>query len=158
MSDEMKKELIRELTKGNVTIGQVIMEMNGNIYNNGKRETEKQEDIKMDRKMLLRLVNNVQEFLWGQSAYAVLFCLGRDRYGYPDNMSQFERELEPLTAGLDYECHAGTVQKTLSNNPYMKLPISKWAESGAPKRVLLLTEKINEEIINCKVSEEEFLK
>ena len=32
MSDEMKKELIRELTKGNVTIGQVIMEMNGNIF------------------------------------------------------------------------------------------------------------------------------
>ena len=64
---------------------------------------------------------------------------------YPEALS------EPVPA-------AGTIQKTLSNNPYMKLPVDKWAENGAPKRVLLLMDKINEEIIKREIADEEFLK
>ena len=40
----------------------------------------------------------------------------------------------------------------------MKLPVDKWAENGAPKRVLLLMDKINEEIIKREIADEEFLK
>ena len=153
-----KNEQERKKMIQNNFYGDVKNVVNGDYFDYSTNEVEKKESPKMTTEVLHQLINNVQAYLWGQSAYAVFFCLGRDKYGYPNNMSMFEREIEPLTIGLEYECHAGTIQKTLSNNPYMKLPVDKWAENGAPKRVLLLMDKINEEIIKREIADEEFLK
>ena len=81
--------------------------------------------------MLVACVENVREYLWKDSAMAVIFCVCRDRYCYADNMSQFER---------DFQCQEGLLSNTFRNNPYMRLPIDKWKENGAKERVLRLVE------------------
>jgi hypothetical protein len=60
------------------------------------------------------------------------------------NMTEFERYIKslPFTQKLSYECPEGTIQSTLKNNPYMRFPISKWAENGAKERALLLVENL----------------
>ena len=81
--------------------------------------------------VLVACVENVREYFWKDSAMAVIFCVCRDRYGYADNMSQFER---------DFQCQEGLLSNTFRNNPYMRLPIDKWRENGAKERVLRLVE------------------
>ena len=36
-------------------------------------------------------LNEVEAYMWGQSAHAVLFCALRDHHGFTDNMSRYER-------------------------------------------------------------------
>ena len=74
---------------------------------------------------------------------AVLFCVCRDCYDFPDNMSQFERVIVslPFTRELSYICNEGTISNALNASPYMKLHIDKWATNGAKERVLALRDK-----------------
>ena len=46
--------------------------------------------------LLGRAVGGVKEYIWGNAAYAVLFCVCRDEYGWQDNASYFERQLQLL--------------------------------------------------------------
>ena len=46
-------------------------------------------------------------------------------------MSQFER---------DFNCQEGLLSNTFRNNPFMRMPVSKWAQNGAKDRVLRLVE------------------
>jgi hypothetical protein len=90
--------------------------------------------------------------MWATSAYAVLFCVCRDKYGYPDNMSQFEREL-PEDKNLP--CTSGTISSAFRYNAYMKLNIEKWQDNGAKDRVLILKDKfieVMDKIISQKPS------
>jgi len=73
----------------------------------------------------------VREYFWSESAMTVIFCVCRDCFGYPDNMSQFERE---------FECQEGLLSSTFRNNRYMRLHIDKWKQSGAKSRVLTLVD------------------
>ena len=59
----------------------------------------------------------------------VIFCVCRDCFSYPDNMSQFERE---------FECRENLLSSTIYHNRYMRLHIDKWKQSGAKDRVLTL--------------------
>ena len=87
-----------------------------------------------------RAISEVQPFFWGISSYAVLFCVCRDCFDYPDNMSQFERELASLSyqESPKFLCSEGTISNTLKANPYMKLPVDKWEANGAKERALIL--------------------
>ena len=76
-------------------------------------------------------VADVREYFWGDSSMATVFCVCRDCFGYPDNMSMFERDFR-LTEGL--------LSGTFRNNPYMRLHVDKWKENGAKERVLKLVE------------------
>ena len=80
---------------------------------------------------LVACVERVREFLWSDSALAVVFCVCRDCYGYANNMSQFER---------DFHCHDGLLSNTFRSNPYMRMNISKWEQLGVKRRVLRLME------------------
>ena len=73
----------------------------------------------------------VREYFWSESAMTVIFCVCRDCFSYPDNMSQFERE---------FECREGLLSNTFRNNRYMRLHINKWKENGAKSRVLTLVD------------------
>ena len=46
--------------------------------------------------LLGKAVGGVKEYIWGHAAYAVLFCVCRDEYGWQDNASYFERQLSLL--------------------------------------------------------------
>ena len=117
--------------KGGPSIGQVIIENNGTINYNDHRGEPGEQKRKVDTEVLAKGVDGVREYLWKDSAMAVIFCVCRDCYGYTDNMSQFER---------DFHCAEGLLSNTFRNNPYMRLNISKWEENGAKERVLRLVD------------------
>ena len=117
--------------KGGPSIGQLIIENNGTINYNDHRGEPGEQKRKVDTEVLAKGVDGVREYLWKDSAMAVIFCVCRDCYGYTDNMSQFER---------DFHCAEGLLSNTFRNNPYMRLNISKWEENGAKERVLRLVD------------------
>ena len=88
-------------------------------------------EVQPDVQMLVECVAQVREFFWRDSSMAVIFCVCRDCYDYANNMSQFER---------DFHCQEGLLSNTLRNNPYMRLPVSKWEQIGVKDRVLRLVE------------------
>ena len=142
MSDELKLKMIEALTKGHLKVGQLIFEVKGdNYYYEDRSKEENKQDIAPD--VLSRAISEVQPFFWGISSYAVVFCVCRDCFNYPDNMSQFERELANLSyqVGFKFLCSEGTISNTLKANPYMKLPVDKWEVNGAKERALILRDE-----------------
>ena len=99
--------------------------------NNYYGGTGRKEGLEVALPVLLAGVERVRDHFWGDSSMAVVFCVCRDRYGYADNMSQFER---------DFQCQEGLLSNTFRNNPYMRLHVDKWKENGAKERVLRLVD------------------
>lgn len=89
-----------------------------------------------------RLVKAVEEclpYFWAQSSWAVVYCVCRDEFDVPDNMSEFEKRIHALEfTKTVYNCPSGTIQKALSNNEYMKKPIAKWDDGRARKLAMEL--------------------
>ena len=85
-------------------------------------------------------VQAVQGHMWGASAYAVLFCECRDHRGYPNNMAQFERDIDAIACErhLTYSCKAGTLSDAFRHNPYLEKPVDKWPALGVKTRTLHL--------------------
>lgn len=91
--------------------------------------------------LLGEAAGRVQEYVWGNAAYAVLFCVCRDVYGWQDNASYFERQLS--LAGIDIP--AGTVNAAISRNPYMRMHVGKWDGNGVIERVLKLRDNFEKQ-------------
>ena len=136
MTEEEKIQLLSKLVNGgNTKIGQIILDNHGTMnINNG--ETKPMGDnlasTDIDSSMVSQALAKCGDYIWGNSAYAVPFCVCRDVYGWEDNASLFERKLE--LEGVEFP--AGTINATINRNPYMKLPIFKWKDNGAKERVL----------------------
>lgn len=96
---------------------------------------------------LARAIEQCQMFFWGNSSYAVLFCLLRDEYGMPDNMSLFETKVEglPYSKERTWVCPKGTIANAMSNNPIYKQPLSRWKDKASP-RVTILLGKLKEQL------------
>ncbi len=104
---------------------------------------KKKEHSSLSKETLEKTVLKVQRYFWGASSYAVIFCVCRDKYGYADNMSMFERELMNMESlnESDYPCKQETITSTMKNNTYMKKPIDNWEANGAKERVLKLRDE-----------------
>ena len=144
MSDDANMKFLEMLLKNGTHIGNFIMDNHGTMNVHAHEDSSKKEnkqDIAPD--VLSRAISEVQPFFWGISSYAVLFCVCRDCFNYPDNMSQFERDMASLSflVGPKYLCSEGTISNTLKANPYMKLPVDKWEANGAKGRVLMLRDE-----------------
>ena len=102
----------------------------------------------LSRESLSQAVAAVQKYMWGASAYAVLFCELRDHRGYPNNMSQFERDMISIAQErhLDWICKAGTLISAFRNNPYMKMRVERWEDIGVKSRSMQLLQKFQEEL------------
>lgn len=131
MTAEERIRLTEALMKGGASIGQLIIENNGTINYNDQRGEPREQKRAVDVTTLVKCVDCVREYLWKDSAMAVIFCVCRDCCSYPNNMSLFER---------DFHCAEGLLSNTFRNNPYMRLNISKWEENGAKERVLRLVD------------------
>ena len=133
MDNDTKLKMIEALGQGGMSVGQLIIENTGSITYNDHRSPAREADAAkgVSKEAMGRAIRAVQGLFWGQSSYAVVFCVCRDYYGYPDNMSLFERE---------FDCAPGTISGTFRNNDYMKLPVSRWRDNGAKERVLVLAE------------------
>lgn len=95
---------------------------------------------KLTADLLGKAVGGVKEYIWGHAAYAVLFCVCRDEYGWQDNASYFERQLQLLEINIP----AGTLNAAISRNPYMRQPLGKWKALGVMERVMVLVERFRE--------------
>ena len=141
MTEEEKIQLLSKLVNGgNTKIGQIILDNHGTMnINNG--ETKPMGDnlasTDIDSSMVSQALAKCGDYIWGNSAYAVPFCVCRDVYGWEDNASLFERKLE--LEGV--ELPPGTINTAINRNPYMKLPIFKWKDNGAKERVLKFKEE-----------------
>ena len=96
----------------------------------------------LDDERLARAIEQSQAFFWGNSAYAVLFCLLRDKYGMADNMSMFETKVEalPYSKERSYTCPKGTVINAFSHNPIYRQHIDKWKDKAHARIMKLLEE------------------
>lgn len=106
----------------------------------GVRTEDKQ---KLTKEILAKAVVDVQQYFWGFSSNAVLYCVRRDRYGYTGSASQCERELRelPYKGVVKYLCSEGTIANAFSHNPYMKYHIDKWEQHGVKVRALKLRDE-----------------
>ena len=93
--------------------------------------------------MLVECVDDVRSLFWGDSSMAVIFCVCRDCYKYPDNMSQFER---------DFGCKAGLLSNTFGDNPFMRVSTDKWKQMNVKQRVQSLVEAYKRAVFEHKTS------
>ena len=94
---------------------------------------------------LAKAVEECQPYFWAKSAWAVVFCVCRDYFGVADNVSAFEKRIMGLEFGNRVkECTTGTILRSLSNNDYLKKPISKWTEGRALVLAKALKEALEE--------------
>ena len=64
----------------------------------------------------------------------MVYCVCREHLGIADNMSEFEKCVQGLTFTKDvYKCPAGTIQKAIANNDYMRYPLYRWPEGRASR-------------------------
>lgn len=143
MSDELKLKILQELSKGNVRIGQFIIEVHGDNHFHeaeNKTHTEESSDSKVpvqrsiSSDQMVTALRLCSAYIWGNAAYSIGFCVCRDAYNMGDNASQYERKLNKRGIMIP----AGTINTAMSRNPWMKYPIDSWEENGASERALRL--------------------
>lgn len=145
-----KNEQERKKMIQNYFYGDVKNVVNGDYFDYSTNEVEKKESPKvtMTSELLRQTVPSVQDRFWGNSSHAVVFCCCRDFYNYPNNMSQYERDMaDPQNSlRLNYVCPEGTLAMAFANNPFLKLHVDKWKEYGVKSRVLKLVEEFRGKI------------
>ena len=86
MKDETKIELIKELSKGNVTIKQLIMEVNGtlNYYENQEENGKKTVSDKQISNAIIA-ISGEDKPLNEQQLYLGVICVLLSKYGWSGN-------------------------------------------------------------------------
>ena len=102
----------------------------------------------LNRNVLADAVQGVQGHMWGAAAYAVLFCECRDHRGYPNNMAQFERDVDTIARQrkLTFTCSAGTLSDAFRHNAYLDKPVDHWQNMGVKTRSMHLLRKFQAEL------------
>jgi len=151
MTEETKLKALEILAKSGMNPRQFIMENSGNltIYNNGEekeaaeqKETGEQKESRQDADVIAKALKKCASFVWGNAAYAVAFCVCRDMCGWQDNASYFERQMQQQ--GIDFP--SGTINTTISRNPFMKLNVDKWDGSNVMERVIKLRDEFQQQV------------
>ena len=127
--------------------------INGNMSRSGTEHYHAAnitENTKQDYtdEQIARAIENCQDYFWGNSAYAVVYCLCRDDYNQELSQSGFERMVEslPFQKKLSFMCKAGTITNAFSDNPVYKTHVSRWETQGASPRALLLLKMLRKEL------------
>lgn len=95
-------------------------------------------------KELALAIEKCQPYFWSSSAYAVLFCICRDKLNMQPSKKEFETWVEnlPYQTQRNYTCKPGTVSNAFSNNPIFREDVSNWDKFNAPERILNLRDHI----------------
>jgi hypothetical protein len=151
MEDNKKLELLKGMFSGasfqnSVVVG--LAEEGSQVFYQKTDEKTENPKITMTSELLRQTVPCIQDRFWGNSSHAVVFCCCRDFYNYPNNMSQYERDMaDPQNSlRLNYVCPEGTLAMAFANNPFLKLHVDKWKEFGVKSRVLKLVEEFRGKI------------
>ncbi len=92
-----------------------------------------------------KAMGRVQEYMWAQSAYAVLFCELRDHHNYPNNMSLFGREADALATQRRWKHHCAekTIGDAFRRNDFLLHHVDEWADINAPARARKLQQQFH---------------
>ena len=97
MSDELKLKLMQELAKGNVRIGQLILEVHGNNYY--KERSDKEEKTKVndeDISKAILSINGSEKPLNEQQLFLGVICVLLSKYGWAGNWSSCCEKIKKL--------------------------------------------------------------
>ena len=112
----------------NVEAGGIgIQIVNGKVEEAAKDYNNEEGELSNEK--LARAIEDTQEYFWGNSAYAVVFCVCRDDFGMQPNKSAFERmvELLPYKSVTSYRCSTGTIANAFANNSLIySEKVDKW--------------------------------
>ena len=144
MTQEERQQLTASLLQGGQTVIHQLQIGDGNTMNyyESKEQTNGTEVKQASPEVVSRALGKSGDYIWGNSAYAVAFCVCRDVFGWQDNASFFERQME--LQGILFP--PGTVNAAINRNPYMKMNVAKWDQNGAMERVLKLRDELLEKI------------
>lgn len=101
----------------------------------------------LDKELFARAIENCQVYFWGNSAYAVVFCICRDPYKMKISKTDFETMIEelPYTKKRSHTCPSGTIANAFSDNPIYNDPINEW-DNRANKRIIKLRDELMKEL------------
>ena len=119
----MKKEESSRITfTGSVTVNGPMFD----IHDNGQVTIMSTKEMaegttELSKEVLGRAIKEVEKLMWGQSSYAVIFCVLRDKFGYGDIATSFENDIMTFSSrlGLQYACPPTTISSAIYNNPYL---------------------------------------
>jgi len=150
------KSVIHITNNFNAPIGQHIdhvdtihFSMDGDgTFHFGMVERMDQKPAGLSLERLARAIENSQEMFWANSAYAVVYCLCRDDFGWNMSQTAFEQRVEqlPYQKKRDYKCPKGTIANAMSDNAVYRLPCGRWQQAGAPQRVMKLLGRLRSEL------------
>ena len=144
MEENKKAELLKGMFAGSTFNNSVVVgiaETGSSVSYQQEKESKEHEEKEMPAPDLIaRAILKVQDMFWGNSSYAIPYCVFRDCYTYHGNRSQYEREVNmlPFKRLPDYSCTPGVVSSTINDNKYMELHVDKWEKNNSPDRVIKL--------------------
>ena len=154
--EKTNKSEIHITNNFNAPIGQHIdhvdtinFRMDGNgQFHFGMVENVNKEKKELNYELLARAIENCQRYFWGNSAYAVVFCICRDEYKMPPNKTAFEEMVEglPYKKNRDRKCPTGTIANAFSDNPIYNEHHSEWENFNAAPRVIKLRDELKKEL------------
>lgn len=98
----------------------------------------------LDKEKLALAIENCQGIFWGNSAYAVVFCVCRDGFKMNASKSAFERMIEmlPYKKKREFTCTPGTLANAFSDNPFYNNKMDKWDDMNVMERVIKLRDEL----------------
>ena len=155
MEESKKAAMLQGMFAGatfnkSVVVG--IAEAGSTVCYQDKLEETRQEKEMPSPEKIAKAMMKVQDLFWGNSSYAIPFCVFRDCYHYHGNRTQYEREVGMLPFKMlpKWNCTPGVVSSTINDNKYMELHIDKWKDNHAPERVLKLVEGFRNALIEVE--------
>lgn len=129
------------------------MVINENYYGHSADQSGNgNEQVAMDKvvskEKLTQAIENSQQYFWGNSAYAVVFCVLRDDFDMEPNKASFEKmiELLPYSKERSFTCPTGTIANAFSDNPIFSEIVSKWDEKNTMSRIVKLRDELRKQL------------
>lgn len=124
------------------TINNLVI--NGNMVKSGPDQFHNtcSQKKKLSSEQMVSALKLCGDYIWGNAAYSIAFCVCRDVYHMGDNASQYERIL--CERGIMIP--AGTINTAMSRNQWLKYHVDNWEENGASDRALKLRDVFKEKV------------
>ena len=128
MSDELKLKLMQELAKGNVRIGQFILEVHGNNYY--KERSDKEEKVKVndeDISKAILSINGSEKPLNEKQLVLGVICVLLSKYGWAGHWSSCCEKIKklPMYDLFDKKCDYNSI-KVLTAYKFASVDYKDW--------------------------------
>ena len=124
--------------------GNETVHVHSNEKQDSDTDNEHAENKEISKEQLAQAVENCQEYFWGKSAYAVVFCICRDDYKMNMGKTAFEEMVEelPYKRERDFNCPKGTIANAFSDNQIFSENIREWDQYNPLPRIIKLRDEL----------------